>query len=364
MRENQRRGYWNRKQKRVDLTPTEGGEPPSASREPPYEQYHQDPMPTYTTSGLGSMEISWLHVEAISAATKPRNQMPLPLSPGAPIFLGSDVTTFLHKYESLAACTSTDPTSSDAVTMFPYYRVEGSDVRDTVVMMRGYERRDWAALKKEMLDAFRYTDSRPDCLVYTRQYLENLCAEFGGRDDTESLKSFLRTYDHIGGVVTERGMMVEYEMTEMLLRALPMRLWRKAISKLGLNPLEPRTFEYGKLKGWIAARIAAAEALTMFNFLAPAAPPLTTFPALAISPASTASPTSIASPAPLAPTASTSSTAPTSTSAFPDSSTPATPKTHTTSPASALASPAPFAPAAAETTTTIPMALRFPRPRR
>ena len=104
------------------------------------------------------MEISRLHVEAISAATKPRNQMPLPYSPGAPIFRGSDVTTFLHKYESLAAFTSTDPTSSDAVTIFPYYCVEGSDVRDTVVMMRGYVERDWAVLRTEMLDAFRLAD--------------------------------------------------------------------------------------------------------------------------------------------------------------------------------------------------------------
>jgi hypothetical protein len=54
--------------------------------------------------------------------------MPLPLSPGVPIFLGSDVTTFLQKYESIAAFTSTDPTSSDAVMTFPYYCVEGSDV--------------------------------------------------------------------------------------------------------------------------------------------------------------------------------------------------------------------------------------------
>jgi hypothetical protein len=99
-------------------------------------------MPTYTTSGLGSMEISRLHVEAILAATKHWNQMPLPLSSGAPIFLGSDVTTFLHKYERLAAFTSTDPTSSDAVTMCPYYCVEGSDVRETVVMMRGYVERN------------------------------------------------------------------------------------------------------------------------------------------------------------------------------------------------------------------------------
>ena len=83
------------------------------------------------------MEISRLLDDAILAASTQRNQMPLPYSPGAPIFRGSDVTTFLHKYESLASFTSTDPSSSDAVMMFRYYCVDGSDVRDTVVMMRG-----------------------------------------------------------------------------------------------------------------------------------------------------------------------------------------------------------------------------------
>jgi hypothetical protein len=204
--------------------------------------------------------------------------MPLPLSPGAPIFLGSDVTTFLHKNESLAAFTSTDPTSSDAVTMFPYYCVEGSDVRDMVVMMRGYVERDWAVLRTEMFGMFRHTDSQAVSFVYTRKYLEQLYAtlrdshrgrdhaEFGGLDQTESLKSFLCTYDHISGVVTERGMMVEYERTEMLLCVLPKRLWRKAITKLGLNPLDPRTFDYGKLKDWITSKISAAEAVAMLNF--------------------------------------------------------------------------------------------------
>jgi hypothetical protein len=65
----------------------------------------------------------------------------------------------------------------------------------------------------------------------------------------ETLKCFLRTYDHISGVVTEHGMMVEYERMEMMLHVLPKRLWRKAITKVGLNPLESRIFEYSKLKG-------------------------------------------------------------------------------------------------------------------
>jgi hypothetical protein len=165
------------------------------------------------------MEISRLHVEAISAATKPCNQIPLPLCPGAPIFLGSDVTTFLHKSENIAPFTATDPSSQNVVVMLPYYCTEA--IREMVMMMRGYERRDWAGLQKEMLDAFRYTDSRPNSLVYTWQYLENLSAEFGGRDDTKSLKSFLHTYNHISRVVTKRSMMVEYERTEMLLCVLP-----------------------------------------------------------------------------------------------------------------------------------------------
>jgi hypothetical protein len=70
------------------------------------------------------MEISWLHIEAISAATKPRNHMPLLLSPGAPIFLDFDVTTFLHKYESIATYTATDISSRNVVVMLLYYCTE------------------------------------------------------------------------------------------------------------------------------------------------------------------------------------------------------------------------------------------------
>ena len=156
------------------------GEPPSASREPPYEQYHQDPMPTDTTSGLGSMEISWLLVKAISAASKHWNQMPLPYSPGMTIVCGSDVMTFLHKYESLTPFTSTDPTSSNAVRIFPYCCVEDSNGRDMVVILRGYVEEDWAALTMEMVHAFRLANSRFGHFIHTRRYLDVFCAEFGG----------------------------------------------------------------------------------------------------------------------------------------------------------------------------------------
>jgi len=154
-----------------------------------------------------------------------------------------------------------------------------------------------------MLDGFRLLNSRSWDIIYSLRYLKDLRAESGGQDGIETLKSILRTYDHFGGVFTERSIMVEYERTAMLLCVLPKQLWRMASTMRRLNPLERCTFHYRQCKCWVAARIVAAVAVTMLYFVAPAPPPMTTFPALAISPASTASPTSIAAPVPLAPTA-------------------------------------------------------------
>jgi hypothetical protein len=225
----------------------------------------------------------------------------------------------------------------------------------------------WAILRTEMLGLFQHTDSQADSVVYSRHYLQHHCpilrnsftgcdhAEFGGLDQTVYLKSCSRLYEHISTVITECGMTVEYRGTEVLLRALSKELWRMLILKLGLNKLEPRTFEYAKAKGWIAVRMVAAEASTMFDFLAHAALVLTTFPPLAISSASTASPTYIAASARLAPTASTCSTAPKSTLAFPVSPTPATPKTHTTAPALLVS----LAPEASTASTACTVSLTF-----
>jgi hypothetical protein len=91
-------------------------------------QHHYNTTSAFTPCGLESMEISRLYVEAISAANKHLNQMPLLLSPGTPIFLDSDVTKIIQKFEIPAPIISTDHTSSDAVTMFPCYSKEGSNV--------------------------------------------------------------------------------------------------------------------------------------------------------------------------------------------------------------------------------------------
>ncbi|KAF8242218.1 hypothetical protein K440DRAFT_639386 [Wilcoxina mikolae CBS 423.85] len=250
------------------------------------------------------------------------------------------------------------------------------------MIIRGYTDRDWAALKKEMLDMFWLAGNGPNLLVYTHRHLEHLCAtckhshrghdhaEFSGLDQMEPLRSFLCINDHISGVVTEHRMMCEYERTEMLLRALQKQLWRKAVTKLGLHPLELNTFNYGKLHSWITAKITAAEALAMFQFIAPKSPAaiemtpstslalfpspaLSTYPALTTS-ASTTPSASLTSASMTAPTASTTPMASASpeptemTAAIPTASTAAT-----TSPA-LPDSAVPIAPMAPPTVVTSP----------
>jgi hypothetical protein len=168
------------------------------------------------------MGISRLHVEDISAATKPWNQIPLPLSPGAPILLGSDMTTILSKFEIIAAFTGTGPSSRMVVIMLPYYCTE--TISERIMMLSSYERRDGAALKKKILDQFLFTDCQPNSVVYRHQYLEHACTLFGGPDDIEKLEAVLHTYDNISAVGTERGMMVEFQQTEMWLCAISLQL--------------------------------------------------------------------------------------------------------------------------------------------
>ncbi|KAF8248715.1 hypothetical protein K440DRAFT_624241 [Wilcoxina mikolae CBS 423.85] len=72
------------------------------------------------------MDIAGLLAEAI---TKHRNAMPLPNTPEAPLFHGIDVTTFLHKYKSLAAFTASNITEGNIIVMFPYNCMQDDDAQ-------------------------------------------------------------------------------------------------------------------------------------------------------------------------------------------------------------------------------------------
>jgi hypothetical protein len=188
----------------------------SMARTTPMSKNLHNPKPTYTTHRLGSMEISQLHVEGILSATKHRNQMPLPLSPAMHMFLRSELTIFFQKYGGIATFTATDPSSRTVIVKFHSYYTEA--VRQTVMMIHGYECRNWVPLQLELWGIFLHNDSQANSFTYMHHYLEQLCAtlcdshrlcnhaEFGGLYLTESRKLYLHMFNLISEVVTKLRM--------------------------------------------------------------------------------------------------------------------------------------------------------------
>ena len=108
----------------------------------------------------------------------------------------------------------------------------------------------------------------------TRRNLERLCSAFRNHNGgcpvypcNLELKSFLLSFHHVSERITASGMMCEYERTTLLVRTLPARMRKKAVGKLGLDPLQPSTFRYADLHNWIVARIAAEDNLELFELL-------------------------------------------------------------------------------------------------
>jgi len=186
--------------------------------------------------------------------------MPLPGTMCAPVFGGADVTKFIEEYESLSSRTGTNPAAEDVIATFPYYCSE--TIQETIKMMNGYLTKDWVLLKEELKDAFWHADSR--VYMYTRSFLEQLC-----RDQLErgkvGLKAFILAYDNISRNKIGKGAQAEYSQVEMLLGALPRDLRAKAVKKLELDPRDPSTFKYDKLRKHVLDKCSTADALAVLD---------------------------------------------------------------------------------------------------
>jgi hypothetical protein len=194
------------------------------------------------------------------AIAKEKRQMPLPGTMGAPVFRGADVTKFIEAYESLSSRTGTDPAAEDVIATFPYYCSE--TIQETIKMMSGYLKKDWELLKEELKDAFRHADSR--VYMYTRSYLERLCKDQRERGNV-GLKAFILAYDNISRIMIDKGALAEYSQVEMLLGALPRNLRAKAVMKLELDPRDPSTFKYDKLRKHVLDKCVTADALALLD---------------------------------------------------------------------------------------------------
>jgi len=186
--------------------------------------------------------------------------MQLPGTMGTPVFGGADVTKFIEAYKSLSSRTGTDSAAEDVIATFPYYCSE--TFQDTMKMMNGYPRKDWVQLKEELKDSFRHTDSR--VYMYVRSYLGRLCSDQLERGHIR-LKTCILAYDNISRIMINKGALAEYSQVEMLLGAFPRELRAKAVMELDLDPRDPWTFKYDKLRKHVLDECGTADTLTLLN---------------------------------------------------------------------------------------------------
>jgi len=186
--------------------------------------------------------------------------MPLRGTTGASVFGGADVTEFIDVYESLSSRTGTDLAAEDVIARFPYYCLEM--IQETIKMRSGYFTKHWVQLKEELNDVFPHADSR--VFMYTRSYLERLCQDQLECGDV-GLKASILTYDNISRIMISKGDLAEYSQVEMLLGALQRDLRTKAVMKLELDPRDPLTFKYDKLRKHVINKCATADALTLLD---------------------------------------------------------------------------------------------------
>jgi hypothetical protein len=194
------------------------------------------------------------------AIAKEKKQMPLPGTMGAPVFRGADVTKFIKAYESLSSRTRTDPAAEHVIATFPYYCLE--TIQETIKMMNGYLTKDWVQLKEELKHAFRHADSR--VYINTRSYLERLFHNQLERGNV-GLAAIILTYDNISRIMISKGALAEYSQVEMLLGALLRDFRATAVMKLELDPREPATFKYNKLRQHVLNKCATADGLALLN---------------------------------------------------------------------------------------------------
>ena len=162
---------------------------------------------------------------------------------------------------SLSSHTGSEPVAEDGITTFRYYRSETIQV--TIKMMSGYLKKDWVQLKEELEKAFRHAVSR--VYMHTQSYLELLYWDHLECGNV-ILKAFILPYNDISGIMISPGALAEYSLVEMLLRALPKDLRAKGVMKLELDPRDPLTFKYDKLRKHVLHKCATADDLALLDW--------------------------------------------------------------------------------------------------
>ena len=73
------------------------------------------------------------------------------------------------------------------------------------------------------------------------------------------------TYDNVSRTMFVNGSLAEYTRVESLMKALPRSLKAKAVVRLDMDPQQLATFRYDRLRDFLIAKCATADALPLID---------------------------------------------------------------------------------------------------
>ena len=230
---------------------------------------HSPPLGLSTgTSGLGlgtpgsvspaaSTQAAGPIPQPISMATHYVVPMPAPGSPGAPHFIGNNVTEFMERFKE--QCDEHGVQGPDVFKKLPRYCEK--TIGDFVKTMPEWLEGNWLELCVVMKKEYARRDV--DQQINSRQFLEAFKSK--ARDDKDDLRAYSRQFRSVAMSLIKIGQLDNYTMTLWYIQGLPKSVASKMIRKHEIDLLDASTLNFGKCYDTVMAMVEVALTLQQLD---------------------------------------------------------------------------------------------------
>ena len=168
--------------------------------------------------------------------------MPEPGSRAAPEFNGKNIHNFIKRWETLCKRCGTGAEDPQFVDELYWYCT--TECQATIAMMSGYVQKNWAILKKQLLDTYRRQDTLSIRWTATTiaRYFEN--QEKHGVE----IGSIVSSFGTIATGLINEGVIQEWQACQLLIKGMPMDLSKQLVRTMKFESWEDYKAFNGKFE--------------------------------------------------------------------------------------------------------------------
>jgi hypothetical protein len=182
-----------------------------------------------------------------------RLPMPLPGSPGVPLFEGANATEFLDNFDDL--CDEYAVTEQGRLVKLPKYC--SRSIGDSIKSQKAWVEKDYPALRKAILWEYRMYDSHQQ--MYSTEFLERYKSI--KRTEKDDILQYCRKYHMIATFLFEKGAPNKYQAGVWFLHGLPQSVRANVMRKYKIISTEPLTVNYDQIVAHVEETTASEQAI-------------------------------------------------------------------------------------------------------